>query len=210
LVRALACALGLVFASESAVEAAGKTHVDASVMPQGIAVTTRAQIDATQAVIWQTLTDYDHLAQFIPGMTTSRTVTRCGNTAVVAQTGDAGSGLFSYPIDIVVQADEHPSTDITVRLLSGNLRTYQGGYHLEPVAGATDSFILTWSGIIEPDIALPGFITGWALRQAVEGEFRAMLAEIERRQALYSDGRLIIAAAAVAPCSSVAPQASRG
>lgn len=208
--RALSCSLSLAFALVGTAEAAGKVHVDASVTPQGIAVTTRAQIDAAQAVIWQTLTDYDHLAQFIPGMTTSRTLTRCGNSAVVAQTGRAGARLFSYPLDIVVESVEHPSTDVSVRLLSGNLRTYQGGYRLEPVAGAKDSFILSWSGVVEPDIALPGFITGWVLRRAVEDEFRAMLGEIERRQGLYSHGQLNLETAAVAPCSSLAPQARHG
>lgn len=209
-VRALVCILSLAFSTVCAAEAAGKTHVDARVTPQGIAVTTRAQIDAAQNVIWQTLTDYDHLAQFIPGMTTSRTLTRCGNSAVVAQTADAGASLFSYPIDIVVESDERPPTDISVQLLSGNLRTYRGGYRLEPVAGAKDSFILTWTGVVEPDIALPGLITGWVLRQAVEDEFRAMLGEIERRQVLYSQGQLDLDTAAVAPCSSLAPQTSGG
>lgn len=207
---ALVCILSLAFSTVCPAEAADKTHVDATVTSHGIAMTTRARIDAARAVIWQTLTDYDHLAQFIPGMTTSRTLTRCGNSAVVAQTGQASVKLFSYPIDIVVESVEHPSTDISVRLLSGNLRTYQGGYRLEPVAGAKDSFILSWSGVVEPDIALPGFITGWVLRRAVEDEFRAMLGEIERRQGLYSHGQLNLETAAVAPCSSLAPQARHG
>lgn len=206
----LACALILIVSTVFAAAAAGTTHIDASMTLQGIAVTARARIDAARAVIWQTLTDYDHLAAFIPGMTTSRTLTRCGNSAVVAQTGDAGASLFSYPIDIVVEADEQPQSDIAVRILSGNLRTYQGGYRLEPVADADDSFILTWSGVVEPDINLPGFITSWVLRQTLEDEFRAMLAEIGRRQALYRHGQLNLDAAAIAPCSPVTPKGSGG
>ena len=207
--ESLLCALVMIFSSALAADAAGKTHVDASATPQGIAVITRARIDAPLAVIWQTLTDYDHLAEFIPGMTTSRTLTRCGNNVVVAQTGSAVASLFNYPIDIVVETEEHPPTDISVRILSGNLRTYQGAYHLEPVAGVEDSFDLSWSGVVEPEISLPGFIIGWGLRQVVEDEFRAMIAEIERRNGLYRQGQLNLNPTPTAACSRLV-QVGRG
>ena len=142
-------------------------------------------------------------ADFIPGMTESRTVSRSGSKAVVEQTGKAGSLLFSYPIDIVVLVDEHPPTGISVHLLGGNLRTFEGGYRLEPVAGFDDSFFLSWSGVIEPEFSLPSFITTWTLRQSVEAEFRAMIAEIERRAALHR--QLAFEVAEPTPCAHLAP-----
>ena len=45
----------------------------------------QSEVDADRATIWSTLSDYDHLARFIPGMSSSRTVSHTGAHAVVEQ-----------------------------------------------------------------------------------------------------------------------------
>lgn len=185
-----------------------KPIVESTVTERGVAISASARLEAPFAVIWTTLTDYDHLAEFIPGMTASRTVTRCDGTAIVAQTGSAGSLLFDYPIDIIVQSEEHPPTGISVHILSGNLRTFEGGYTIEPVAGATDTYILGWRGIVDPVGGLPRLVTAWALRRSLATEFRAMVGEINRREALRRQGSLTAEFLPPPPCTRAA-QAGR-
>src|SRR5258705_4623675 len=76
---------------------AEQVTVEASRHGTAVAIKARATIKAPYALIWQTLTDYDHLAEFIPGMATSRVIERRGNTAMVEQTGEAAFLFFTYP-----------------------------------------------------------------------------------------------------------------
>ncbi|MDB5805377.1 MAG: hypothetical protein JWN73_2699 [Betaproteobacteria bacterium] len=153
---------------------------------QGGAVTlhVRARIHARPAVIWGTLTDYDKLAQFVPGMKSSRVLERRGLTTVVEQKGFARVLFFSYPIEVTVESLESPPDRLLVHVLKGNLRQLDGGYHLAPVEGSEGDCLLSWRGVIEPDFDVPSFITVPLLRSTFKEQFLAMVTEIERREAL--------------------------
>jgi ribosome-associated toxin RatA of RatAB toxin-antitoxin module len=145
-------------------------HIEASVL-----------LRAPLSVVWQTLTDYDHLGSFIPGMTTSRVVDRRGVAAIVEQVGEARFLLFSYPIDVTVSSEEYPPYSIRIHALKGNLRRLEGGYQIVPRADG--GIELTWSGLIEPDSFLPALITKPVLHAVVEAQFGGMVSEIRRRSA---------------------------
>ena len=173
-----------------AVQARGAQDVgvDAQLRGNALAITTHATIRAPLPVIWQTLTDYDHLAEFIPGMRMSRVVQRHGATVIVEQVGEAKFLIFHYPIDVVVQSDEHYPATIAVHVLSGNLRRLAGAYRIETVPGTREQFVLRWQGVIEPDIPLPLFITAPGLRETVADQFAGMVREIERRGSAEASG----------------------
>lgn len=164
-----------------AARAADRVVVEAKKSGADVAVSASARVHAPYAVIWHTLTDYDHLAEFIPGMSLSHVLRRNGPLVIVEQSGNAGNMLLHYPIDVVVASEERPPTTITVKILRGNLRTYEGAYHLERAADDEDAFILSWTGTIRPDFELPAFVEEWALRQNILEQFESMITEIERR-----------------------------
>lgn len=179
---AIALATTLAPAADVA-EGAQNVAVEAQRQGDALAISARATIRAPLSLIWRTLTDYDHLAEFVPGMKKSRVLYRRGSTVIVEQIGEASFLLFRYPIAVVVESDEHYPTTIGVRVLSGNLKQLAGNYRIDSAAGAHDEFVLRWRGIIEPDISLPLFITAPGLREAVADQFLGMVNEIERRQA---------------------------
>jgi carbon monoxide dehydrogenase subunit G len=163
---------------------AEQVSVEASRQGSAVAITARATIKAPYALIWQTLTDYDHLSEFIPGMVKSHVIERRGGTAIVEQTGKAGFLFFTYPIEVVVESLEEPPAFIGIRMLKGNLKQLDGGYRIEKAGNNDDEFVLRWSGIIEPSIPLPLFITVPLMRANISDQFRGMVKEIERREAL--------------------------
>jgi ribosome-associated toxin RatA of RatAB toxin-antitoxin module len=175
--------------SVQAAHTAQDVAVEAERQENALAVNAHATLRAPLPVIWRTLTDYNHLANFIPGMRKSRVVERRGNTAIVEQAGEASVFIFRYPITVTLEADEHYPAMIGVRILNGNLRQLSGAYRIESVYGSPDEFVLRWRGVIEPDIPLPLFLNAPGLRDAVEDEFRGMVREIERRQTLQVSGR---------------------
>jgi ribosome-associated toxin RatA of RatAB toxin-antitoxin module len=163
---------------------AEQVSVEASRQGTAVAVEARATIKAPYALIWQTLTDYDHFSEFIPGMMTSHVIERRGSAAIVEQTGEARFLFFTYPIEVVVESREEPPAFIGMRVLKGNPKQLDGGYRIEKTGYKDDEFVLRWSGIIERPISLPFFITMPLMRANISDQFRGMVKEIERRQAL--------------------------
>jgi len=184
---AIAAAAALLL-TPAAVAQAAAIELDAQLQGNAVAVAASARLNVPYPVIWQTLTDYNHLAEFVPGMTASHVVERHGNTVLVGQTGASGILFFVYPIDVVVEADEDPPKTIVMKLHSGNLRQLAGVYRIEPVA-APDQYVLHWDGVVEPDMLLPPIIGPILLRDNVEQQFRGVVEEIERRAAARSSGR---------------------
>jgi ribosome-associated toxin RatA of RatAB toxin-antitoxin module len=159
------------------------TEIQAQRRGSAVQVTTQAVVRAPYELIWKALTDYDRLAEFVPGITSSKVLQRQGNTVTVEQSGSAKLWFFTYPIDVVVEVTEQPPTRLSVRVLKGNLRQLEGGYRLDKVEGQEDEYRLQWSGLIEPADPVPHAISLPLIRKNIAQQFEGMVREIERREA---------------------------
>jgi ribosome-associated toxin RatA of RatAB toxin-antitoxin module len=157
--------------------------VQAQRQGSAVQVTTQALVRAPFELIWQTLTDYDRLAEFVPGILSSRVIEKNGSTVIVEQAGRARLWFFTYPIDVVVEVTERPPSALTVRVLRGNLKQLEGGYQLDKVDGRDGEYMLQWSGVIEPAIAVPQAVSLPLMRSNIAHQFEGMVREIERRDA---------------------------
>jgi len=144
----------------------------------------RAELEAPVALVWDTLTDYDRLAEFIPGMRRSRVLERRGPAVIVEQSGEARFLFFSIPIEVTVSTLEQPPRSIEASMLKGNLKRLQGAYRIEPRSGGR--VLLAWNGTIEA-LSLPPLLGEMLLRASIEDQFRGMVREIERREAARRD-----------------------
>jgi carbon monoxide dehydrogenase subunit G len=163
--------------------ALAKSVVDVRTSRQGdvIDVYTKATIKAPIEVVWATLTDYERLPDFIPGLKKSRVIARKGLTATVEQSGVARFLFLTVPIDVTVESTERPP-NIEVRRVSGTLRQLQGRYETEVMPDA--SYVqLRWVGSIEPENRLPPLVGEALMRQSILSQFTGMVREIERREA---------------------------
>jgi len=146
-----------------------------------VEVVARATLVAPHELVWRTLTDYDQLASFIPGLRVSRVLERRGREAVVEQVGEAKFLFFRFPIDVTVVTVEQPPDAIAVRLLKGNLRQLEGGYRIERGAHP-GTLVLHWRGLIQPETTLPPLFGEVIMRARIEDQFAGMVREIERRR----------------------------
>jgi len=163
--------------------AAGDVSVQAESRGAAVAIEAHATVTASVAVAWATLTDYDHLAQFIPGIDASRTLARHGSVATVEQRGEMSFLFFHFPVEAVIEADERYPAAIDARMIQGNIRLLSAGYRLQP-GPAGGQLVLRWSGVVQPQFWIPMFISVSVVRGNIETQFRAMVREIERRQAV--------------------------
>ena len=158
---------------------AAEVVVHASRQGEALEVEASAQFEADVRQTWQVLTDYDHLADFIPGMRVSRILLRKGNGLIVEQKGEARLLFFSYPIEVKLAVEEFPYERITSRAVAGNFREMHGAYHLEAGEGR---ITLRYRGRMTPDFIVPPLIGTFVLRKNVERQFGALVDEILRRQ----------------------------
>lgn len=140
-----------------------------------------AEFEADLDQAWEVLTDYDRLAEFIPGMQASRVVSRSGGNVVVDQRGEARLLFFSFPIQVRLAIEEHPHERIVSHVIEGNFKEMHGTYDLQ-VRG--QRVMLRYSGWMTPDFAIPPLIGTLLVRTTVEKRFGAMVDEILRRQHL--------------------------
>jgi len=161
--------------------AADDFYVDVDRNGHTFAVRAEATVAAPVSMVWEVLTDYDNLSRFIPGLSVSSVNRRSGNRVQLEQKGEARFLFFSYPIEVVLEVLESPSSSISSRAVGGNLRRMSGRYDLKSTGGG---ILLRYTGELEPDFGLPPIIGTLAVRTMVEEQFGAMVAEIERRAAL--------------------------
>ncbi|MGQ0579088.1 MAG: SRPBCC family protein [Betaproteobacteria bacterium] len=140
-----------------------------------------AEFEADVSLAWEVLTDYDRLAEFIPGMHSSRVVSRSKRSVIVDQDGEARLLFFSFPIKVRLEVEEFPYERVVSRAIGGNFRELRGAYALE-VRGRR--LLLHYTGSLTPDFSVPPLIGTFLIRNTVEKRFGAMVDEIIRRQRL--------------------------
>ena len=154
-----------------------------------VIVQAEAQLDASLETAWQVLTDYEHYAEFIPDLKSSRVLARSGNTAIVEQKGEAGFFFYHFPLEVTFSVTEIPGNTVSSRAISGTFREMIGTYVLtETRAGVR----LVYTGRLVPSFTLPPLVGVPAVRAAVERQFLALAREIRRVAKIpvdSSDGR---------------------
>ena len=162
---------GPVGAQEVLIETTGKGEL--------ITVTASAELQVDAGTVWDTISDYDHLAEFIPDMHSSRVIQREGDKLLVEQTGQIGFLVFQHPVQVTLEVHESPQRRIVAHAVGGNLKEMEGRYALEnlPSGGVR----LTYSGRLVPEFAVPPVIGALVVRNLLSKQFTALVREIVRR-----------------------------
>ncbi|MEO8005246.1 MAG: SRPBCC family protein [Betaproteobacteria bacterium] len=168
--------LGLLLALPAGASAA-KIHLEVSRQDDTFDVRAEAEIDADPIAAWGVLTDYDRLAEFIPGMQESKVVTRTGSTVIVDQRGDATLLFLTFPMRARLEIQEHPFESVVSNAISGNFKDLHGEYHLK-IAGT--GMILIFKATFTPDFSFPPLLGTLIVRSAAQRRFAAMVKEIEK------------------------------
>jgi ribosome-associated toxin RatA of RatAB toxin-antitoxin module len=166
----------------SVARSADQISVTTSREGDAVRVHARAIVHAPREVIWQTLTDYENLPRFIPGMEKSRVLRRDGNVAVVEQVGGTSLLFFTFPLHVVVRAEEDHPRMLRIRLVSGNLKQLESVYRIETIEGGDQQFLLRWTAMMEADLPIPLFVAIRLVRKDAQEQFAGIVGEIERRE----------------------------
>ena len=152
-----------------------------------------AELAADRRTAWFTVIDYERLPQFVPGIHGARVLARVasGGTErlLVEQSGEFRWLWFTQPVLVWLDVVHEPPARVLARsvLPSGvsaersTLREFEGSYVLTEIDAMRTR--LVYRARVEPARPLPPLLGTLILRQAVGEQFRALVAEIERRGA---------------------------
>lgn len=126
-VLVLGLSLGVPFALAQApgkTNSQGASDIVVHVQKNGetIIVDVEMVVQASTLAVWDVLTDYDHMAQFVANVHSSRIADRRGNNLVVAQQSSTSFGLLKFSFDNVREVELVPHSEIRSKLISGDMK----------------------------------------------------------------------------------------
>ncbi len=155
---------------------------------KGINVTGTVFIACQPQQVWPVLTDYNHLADFIPTMLKSQLISNGGDEKIVEQIGKSGIFLFHKTAYVKLKVKEKYLKCIHFENMSSDFLVYIGEWMLEynPRAGGT---ILTYKANIKPDFFAPRFL----IRHVQSKDLPKILKAIKRRvESVKQSGEKVI------------------
>ena len=138
-------------------------------------------VAATPTVVWRILTDYNHLADYLPNLKSARVVSRNGDRIIVEQRGTARFLFFSQTIRLLVQVHERAPNRIDISLIEGDMKVYRARWELRPLAGATGTRVV-YNATMEPKFDVPGIVGASVVRRDVAKMMAAVLLRLDRQE----------------------------
>jgi hypothetical protein len=156
-----------------------QTRVDTQIGFTGIRILATTRIDADAQVVWATLTDYNHLADFVPGMTKSQLISspRPG-IKLIEQEGEGGLLSLVLPDDVVLTVEERPYSLLSFRSVSGFATSMAGQWR---ISGDRAPVLLTYQVRVVPLLPPPPALTDSYIQHEVSLRLDAVAREAERR-----------------------------
>lgn len=137
------------------------------------------EVPVTQRTAWRVLIDFDNMTNILHNLTSSRIVSRNGNTLQVKQEGIARFGLFSYTFASEREIRLEPRKRILVRQISGNTKHYASEMEIIPIDNGTR---FRYHAEMALDSTLGRLFGRPFIEHEIAEQFTAMATEMERRQ----------------------------
>lgn len=167
--------------SSYAIHAGGKEQPEVQVRKEGEGrfVQGEIHIQAPQKVVWEVLTDYNNLADFMPHMEKSRLLSSDADGWLrLEQVSSRRILLFKKRIRVLLRVFEHPPDRVSFSLIDGDFRTYNGAWDVDPIDGRLR---LRLTLRLSPAFFAPGFILDRLARSTAEKSLEAVRDEALRR-----------------------------
>lgn len=135
------------------------------------------RVPVSPRLAWAVLTDFEHMANFIPNLESSQVLVRTGKSLQVEQKGSISLGMFPIRFESKRQIELTPYQMIRSRSLSGNTRL-DSVMVLTPVGKDT---LLAYRATAAPDLPVPNGLVSSYMGEMLEHQFKAMGQEMLKR-----------------------------
>ena len=144
-----------------------------------IIVDVEMAVQASPLATWDVLTDYDHMAQFVGNVQSSKITDRKGNTLVVAQKSGTAFGLLKFSFDNIREVELVPHSEIRSNLISGDMKASAFTTRIMSDGGGVTRVLN--HGEFVPTMWVPPVIGTAFLESETRRQFHELRIEIMRR-----------------------------
>jgi carbon monoxide dehydrogenase subunit G len=155
-------------------------QVEVSRRDGAVIVHARFSVPVTAQQAFAVMTDYDHMRQFLPGLTESRILERGTNRLLVAQAGGVQLGPISMPFEYVRQIELQPPSKLVSHVVSGSVRKADVTTTLVEAEGRT---LITYDSEATMKIWLPFGISTGLIAAHIRKQLDSMRVEMLRPRA---------------------------
>ena len=153
-------------------------QVQVGVQGDHVQVEARVPLPVSREEAWAVMTDYDHMARFLPNLEEARILNADGDQLTTYQRGVARFGPFTYAFHFTRAVELTPMQAIHSHLLEGNMAQFDAWATLREAQGL---LWLDYHSDSIPDLWLPAFLMRPYVEQETRTQFDAIRQEMTRR-----------------------------
>ena len=150
-------------------------------LPQGVRrLAVQLRTDQTVDDLWEVLTDYEGLSEFIPNLCSSKLIERSGNRVTLSQIGSQQLVLgLKFSAEVQLELTEHrPEGLLQFRMIKGDFRRFEGSWRLQSVP---DQTLVLYELTVQGCLGMPVALIEQRLRQDLNDNLLAVEEETIRR-----------------------------
>jgi carbon monoxide dehydrogenase subunit G len=167
--------LGITFLNASASEANDPVDLEFTQTEWPMTLTAQIRIPSPPEKVWNTLTRYDHLADFLPGMESSRIVRQSEDRIILEQISRNRFMMFRKRIRVVLNVSEIKNHEISFYKVGGDMALFSGKWILKDLEGGKET-LLIYMLKFKPSFYVPK----WVIRYILEQDIPAQLKRISK------------------------------
>ncbi len=104
--------------------------------------------------VWQVITDYEHLADFIPSLTSSKRINNAEGRIRIEQIGAQCFLKVKFCARVVLDMTESFPNKLSFCMKEGDFKQFEGAWYLQP-SGDPASTLLSYDLLVKPPLAMP-------------------------------------------------------
>jgi hypothetical protein len=147
----------------------------------GVAIDVDCPVDAPLQIVWEVMTDYPQMPNFISNIQYSAVEETTGNVLRVRQKGKASRGPLTLSYDMTREVELVPQREIRSRLISGDLKSSDFVTRIEPRDGVIH---IINNGHYVPKVWVPPVLGPAMIEAETQKQFGEFRTEILRRSAM--------------------------
>ena len=180
MMRQAPLALLLMFAATAAF--AQPIAVKVQTHGERVIVDVTANVAARREIVWDALTDYDHMPEFVTNLKSSTVLKRQGNQLVVEQAGEAKRAFLHFSFSTIRSVELTPGSEIRSHLVRRDFKSYEFTTRLNGEAiGPTT---IEHHGEYLPNAWVPTVVWPAMIETETRSQYTQLIAEMLRRTAV--------------------------
>lgn len=129
-------------------------------------------------IAWAVLTDFDHMANWVPNVRESKVLSSEGNMLTIEQQGVAKFGLAQFPYTSVRQMTLDPQNSVRVKQIKGSMKRLESLMNVSPEGNGTQ---LKYHLEVVPSGLAAAVMSKEFLQHEMTEQFTAIIQEMVRR-----------------------------